>query len=139
MKRMWIVILALLGVGSCVGGLVGSVLYFTLGLTECADGFFAAVKRQDLVAARVYLSEDFRAHASEAALVEFIGTGPLAHCASTHWSSREIKNDTGRLEGEVQSDSGGVTPITLTLVRERGEWRIQSLARAEAGIVQQLR
>ena len=128
MKRMWIVILALLGVGSCVGGLVGSVLYFTLGLTECADGFFAAVKRQDLVAARVYLSEDFRAHASDAALVEFIGSGPLAHCASTHWSSREIKNDTG-----------GVVPVTLTLVRERGEWRIQTLARAEAGIVERLR
>jgi len=139
MKRIWIIALALFGAASCAGVLVGGVFLLSLGLTEAADGFFLAVKRQDFAAARVYLSEDFRSHTSDQGLSDFLGSGPLAHCASTHWSHREIRNSFGQLDGEVQSDNGGVVPVTLTFVKEKGEWKIQSMSRAEAGVIRDLR
>ena len=54
-----------------------AVFYFTAGMVDTADEFFAAIKKQDITAAHSFLSEDFKASTNEAALREFLTKGAV--------------------------------------------------------------
>lgn len=113
---------------------IGAVLYFSAGMVEAADGFFAAVARNDLAAARGYLSEDFKATTDEAALKRFLETSAVSRFKSASWSNRQISGGRGELEGTVTTESGGSVPLKLTLVKENGAWKIYGIRKAPAGL-----
>lgn len=132
MKTLLKIIIGIVGV--IVLG-VAAIFYFTSSLVDTADAFFAAVKKQDIAAARGYLAEDFKANTDEAALRNFLAKTALLHFKESSWSNRQISNGRGELRGSVTTDSGGVVPITLTFVKENDAWKIYSIQKPTAGAV----
>jgi hypothetical protein len=52
---------------------------------------------------------------------------------SASWSSRNIKNDRGTLEGTVQCKSGGAVPLTIEMIKEAGTWKVLSIMGPKTG------
>ena len=127
------VLKVILGIVAAIVLLVGAVFYFTAGLVETADAFFAAVKRGDMATARSFLSEDFKANTDEAALREFLAKTTLANFKESHWSDREISNGRGEMHGSITTESGGSVPLTIVLVKEDGAWKIYNMKKPSAG------
>lgn len=119
-------------VGAIVLG-VAAIFYFTSGLVDIADGFFTAVKKQDIAAARGFLAEEFKANTDEAALRAFLEKSALLRYRKASWSNRQISNGRGELQGSITTDSGGSVPITLTFVKENDAWKIYSIRKPSAG------
>lgn len=113
---------------------IGAVFYLTSGMVNTATGFFEAVKSEDLVAAREYLSEDFKAGTTDAELGNFLSASELADYQEASWWSREISGGRGDLEGEVTTESGVVVPLRLTFVKENEAWKIFSILAPPAGV-----
>src|SRR5580658_3323464 len=84
--------LAKIGIGIVVFFVLAytAVMYFTAGMANTADAFFQSIKKQDIVAARGYLSADFKASTDEAALRTFLSNTALLHFKKASWSNREI-------------------------------------------------
>lgn len=112
----------------------GAVLYFTAGMVDTATAFFEAVKKQDMVAARNHLSENFRASTDEGALKQFLTRSAILEFKEASWSSRQISGGQGELKGTVTTETGGVIPIRLTFVKEEGEWKIYNIQKPAAGL-----
>jgi len=112
---------------------VAAIFYFTNALVATADGFFQAVGRQDMAAARGYLAEDFKANTDDAALRAFLSRSALLHFKEASWSNRQVSVGRGELRGSITTDSGGVVPITLTFVKENDAWKIYSIQKPTAG------
>lgn len=113
---------------------VVAVFYFTAGMEDTADAFFQAIKKQDIAAARGYLSEDFKASTDEASLKEFLSKGALLKFKKASWSNRQISGGRGELNGEVITDTGGVVPLKLLFVKENNAWKIYSIQKPTAGL-----
>jgi len=111
-----------------------AVLYFTAGMADTANTFFAAIKKQDIATARSYLSEDFKASTDEAALTEFLSKGALLKFKEASWSNRQISGGRGVLNGEVITDTGGVVPLKLLFVKENDAWKIYGIQKPTAGL-----
>jgi hypothetical protein len=115
-------------------GLFAVVWRLTAVLATTADEFFLALKTQDFAKAKTYLAEDFRAATSEQELRDFVSRSALINYASASWSTRSIQNSTGSLEGVLETTSGGSIPMSISLVREQGVWKIYTLRKLDAGI-----
>jgi hypothetical protein len=115
-------------------GLFALVWRLTAGLATTADEFFLALKAQDFAKAKTYLAEDFRAATSEQELRDFVSRSALSNYSSASWSTRSIQNSTGALEGVLETTSGGSIPMSISLVREQGVWKIYTLRKLDAGI-----
>ena len=120
-------------VGFC--GLFALVWQLTAVLAETADGFFLALKAGDQAKARTYLAEEFRASTTDEELKRFVEKSALAHYESASWTTRSIENSRGDLAGTVTTESGGSIPMSISLVKEGGEWKILSLRKPDAGIL----
>ncbi|MEF2146194.1 MAG: hypothetical protein V3573_12180 [Desulfovibrionaceae bacterium] len=96
----------------------------TTGMTESADSFFQSVREGRFETAYNYLSKGFRQTVSPEELQAFLRRGALDRYQTSAWTSRNYSGDTGELEGTIYSVEGAVTPLSLTFVREEGEWRI---------------
>lgn len=131
MKKLLAIVI---GIAVIFGAGVGVVFYLTSGMVNTATGFFEAVKNEDFVATREYLSEDFRAGTTEAELRNFLRASALVDHQEASWSSREISGGRGDLEGEVTTESGGVVPLRLTFVKENGAWKIFSIRKPPSGV-----
>jgi len=53
--------------------------------------------------------------------------GLNAGTVSCNWRSEEIKDRDVKLTGELMSANGTTVPVRLTLIEERGEWRVFAL------------
>jgi hypothetical protein len=128
--------LAKIGIGIVVFFVLAytAVMYFTAGMANTADAFFQSIKKQDIAAARGYLSADFKASTDEAALRAFLSNNALLHFKKASWSNREISGGRGELNGEVISDAGAVIPLKLMFVKENDAWKIYGIQKAAAGL-----
>jgi len=113
---------------------IATIFYFTAGMAKTADAFFEAVRKQDIAAARSYLSEDFKASTDEAALKEFLSKGALLKFKTASWSNRQISGGRGELNGAVTTDTGGVVPLKLMFVKENDAWKIYAIQKPTAGL-----
>ncbi len=125
----------LLGFFAFIVVAIGAAIFLTGGMVDAADAFFTAVKNKDMAAARSHLSEDFKARTDERALAAFLADASILNFAEANWSDRTIENNRGSLSGSITTDTGGVVPIALTLVKENDAWKIFSIDKAEAGII----
>lgn len=124
----------LAGIGLVVAVGVSAIFYFTSGLVDTADEFFAAVAAADSELAYSYMSADFRASASRAELEAYLQANALDNITKANWSSRSLTGGKGSLEGSAETADGGVTPITLNFVKGDEGWRIYSLQKPAAGL-----
>ena len=115
---------------------IAAVFYFSSGMVSVSDTFFKDVAAGDMQRARSYLAADFRAATSEDELRSFLERSALLDYSQSHWSSRQVSiGGTGHLEGDVNTNSGGKIPLTLTFVKENGGWKIYSIQKSQAGLV----
>jgi len=134
MKKLLVIVLVVFGI---MGAGVVVVFQLTAGIVDTTDHFFTAVRTGDLDQAAAFLSAEFKASTSQAELETFLAHSSLLRYRSATWDSRSIENDKGYLEGTIETDGGGKVPVTVTLVKEAGTWRIHSIAKETAGLVSQ--
>ncbi len=127
------IVLIILG---CVGGffafvglIIGGVFYATSDMAAAGDNFFAASHKGDYDAAYALMSEDVRRNSGKDALEAFVLHSGFDKVVDTSWSSRSFQNDTGKLEGSVTTETGGVIPVTVQLVKENDAWKITYINR----------
>jgi len=133
MKKWGIIILA---VAAFLVLAVVVTFFATSGLPKAADAFFSLLQQGRVHDAYLATAADFRAATSEEDFTAFLQTTALVNYQSASWSSRSIKNNTGRLEGTVTTKEGGQVPVEVDLVKEGEQWKILSLRKAPSGIVQ---
>jgi len=122
-----------LGIIAGIGLLVGLIFWLTGDVTKAGDDFFAAVQNDDIDAAYELLSDDFKAGTSKQQLREYLSANALDKVAEVSWGGRMIQNNSGKLDGTVQTESGGSIPLTLRLVNGSSGWKIQSIRKELAG------
>jgi len=132
---LWIKIV--IGIIVFIALLVALIFFLTAGLTRSADGFFQAVAQKDMAKARSFLAEEFRNRVDEHELEGFLASRSIAGFRSANWSGRSVENGRGVLTGSIITDTGGVVPISLDLIKERGSWKIYAIRRQEAGLLQE--
>lgn len=130
MKTLLKVLLGLAVIGAAILALV---FWMTAGLPRAADQFFTHIAANDYAAALAMTTPDFRASTDKAALEEFARGNGLDGYKSASWSSRSMNNNVGELEGSL-TVRDGVIPVKLTLVKSQGEWRVQNVRKADAGM-----
>lgn len=112
------------------------VFQMTSGIVDVADNFFAAAAEQDYETAYTFLSSDFKAATSMDELERFLAQSAVGDYIKGHWNSRSVSGGQGELEGEIETGDGGSVPIKLTLVKEEGKWKILSIQKSSAGLIE---
>ncbi|SIO09020.1 hypothetical protein SAMN02745824_2910 [Parasphingorhabdus marina DSM 22363] len=123
-----------LGGVAFLGLLFGLVFWITGGAADASDEFFAKVQNGEMDQAYELLTEDFQAGTSKEQLERFLSSSALDHVTETSWSSRSIENNVATLKGTVTTDTGGVIPLTVTLVNSDAGWKIQGIEKGQSGI-----
>ncbi|MFH0952705.1 MAG: hypothetical protein V1873_00065 [Verrucomicrobiota bacterium] len=132
MRKVLTVLLVLLVLAVIV---IGLVFFFTSGMVGAADGFFRAVAQKDIAKTRPFLAEGFLADTSIQELDVFLKQTALADYHKAHWGDRSISaKGVGELEGSVETRTGGMVPIKIYFVKEKGEWKILNIQKTKAGI-----
>lgn len=122
-----------LGLVVVVGAGIGLVFWLTADLPRAADAFLTRIAANDYDGALALTTPDFRASTDRAALEAFARSNGLDSYKSATWTSRQIENSSGQLEGTLTLASGEV-PISISLVKDDGGWKIQKLNKAAAGL-----
>lgn len=117
-----------------IGAIVGVVFYATSGITDTADEFFAAAYDGDYDTAHSLTSQRLQEQGSPASLEQFLAAQGLDKVTETSWSSRNIENSTGSVEGTVTTESGAEIPILVEFVSENDEWKISYLEPKRVGM-----
>ncbi len=113
---------------------IGSVFYFTKDMVDASDGFFDAVKNNDLDKAYSWLSEDFKTSTSFEDLKDFVEMNALGNYQQASWSSRSIEVGQGEISGAVITESGNAVPLTVGFVKGKDGWKIYSISKSSAGL-----
>ena len=122
-----------LGIVVGIAALVALIFWLTGDVTKAGDDFFAAVQNDDIDAAYELLSDDFKAGTSKEELQEYLKANALDQVNEVSWGGRMIQNNIGKLDGTVQTESGGSIPLTLKLVNGANGWKIQTIRKETAG------
>lgn len=117
-----------------IGAIIGVVFWATGGIVETTDDFFAAAYEGDYDTAHSLTSQRLQEQGGPDALRQFMETNGLDKVTETSWSSRNIQNTQGRLEGTVTTESGASIPIVVELVSENDEWRISYIDMQRVGM-----
>ena len=129
----------LIGVGSIaavIGIVVAIVLQATSGLTKVADNFFEALKQGDTDQALKYFSEQALNQSSKENLDDFRVDNSLSDLKNLSWSNRSISMPGGgELTGTVHLKNGQNIPLTLSFKKDGEDWKIYSIKKEAAGIV----
>lgn len=112
------------------------VFQMTSGIVDVADNFFAAAADQDYETAYTFLSSDFKTATTMDELKQFLAQSAVGDYSKGHWSSRSVSGGQGELEGEIETRDGGSVPIKVTLVKEEGNWKILTIQKDPAGLIE---
>jgi hypothetical protein len=116
--------------------LVTVLMYVTSAIVITANDFFNALKEKNYEKAYSYLSEDFKANTSKDQLVEFLHKSALLNFKEISWNHSSISNENGELDGVIVTETGEVAPIEISFIKENNEWKIYSIFKPQAGLVQ---
>ena len=129
----------LIGLGSFAAlvAIVAAIIFqATSGLTKVADSFFEALKKGDTDQALKYFSEQALSQSSRENLDDFRADNSLANLKNLSWSNRSISiPDSGELTGTVSLKNGQNIPLTISFTKDGEDWRIYSIKKEAAGIV----
>ena len=129
----------LIGVGSfaaLMSIVIAIVFQATSGLTKVADSFFEALKKGDTDEALKYFSEQALNQSSKEDLNDFRADNSLADLKSLSWSNRSISiPDSGKLTGTINLENGQNIPLVISFTKNGENWRIYSIKKEVAGIL----
>ena len=106
---------------------VAAVFYFTSGIVNTADKFFAHINNNNYEDAYNILSEEFRSNTSLNDLKEYISKNSITNYKKINWTGKSINQDRGALTGSITTQSGTVVPIILNFIKAEMRWKIYSL------------
>lgn len=130
MKRNWLMACGVAGILSVglIGGLVillvAGIFALTRPVVDASEQFLVQLSQGKIAEAYVSTAEGFRARQDEASFSEAVKQLGLTDFSSVSWQSRQIENQHGLAEGTVTTSSGGVKPVSIRLVQERGQWMV---------------
>lgn len=130
MKQISKILIAI--AGTVVLAIVGLFYLATGMMADVANEFFTAVEKQDIAAARSYLSADFQASTDEAALKHYLTDAALLSFKQATWSNRHLAAARGQFNGMVMTESGSV-PLKMMFVKQKGDWKISAIQTLAAG------
>ncbi|HUG54060.1 MAG TPA: DUF4864 domain-containing protein [Vicinamibacteria bacterium] len=106
----------------------GGVFFATRGAVEAVRAQLAEIKAGDMDAAYARMSESYRQSHSAADFAAFVERHPgLKENSDSTFTTRNITNDKGHLEGYLSAASGARENVTYELVRQAGEWKIEDI------------
>jgi len=115
---------------------LAAVLYMTSGIADTADNFFSEIQKGNIETAyNLFLFELFRQNTSLEDFTAFLEQSALKNFADAEWSSRSISGDEGELAGSVRTSDGGTVPVEISLVKEAAGWKIISINKPAAGLL----
>jgi hypothetical protein len=136
MKKGWVIgcsVAGVLGAALCGGvafliySLVNGIIVMTQPLVDASNGFLDLVGQGKTAEAYASTSSGFRAQQDLATFTADVQNLGITDYASASWSSRNINNNNGTLEGTVKSKKGTTTPATIQLVFEEGTWKVAAV------------
>lgn len=120
---------AVTGIIICVIAVFSAVSYFTAGISDSAERFLERVGQGQIESAKEYLSSEFQAAVPDDKLQGFLKTIALDQFQQVAWSEVTRSNGLGKLQGTVQTKSGGNFQIRVELVQENDQWKVQFIER----------
>jgi len=106
---------------------IALALFATSGLDKPVQRHFAALHSGDVVGAYSELSVAARQQTSLDDFKAMLTNTPaLNHVTGESYTSRELNNGQGQLEGTLDLEGGGKLPISITVVKENDQWKILS-------------
>ncbi len=105
----------------------GIAMLLTNGLPKSANAFFDKIAVGDLQTAYNNTSVGFRKETSYEQFNKFVTTLDLKDYESSSWNDRSIDNDRGTLKGSIKFKKGSSLPMSIQLVKEAGDWKINGL------------
>jgi ABC-type transporter MlaC component len=111
-------------------------LWLTSGLVDKVEAHLDAIKAGNLRGAYEQTAAQFQQDTAFEQYEAFLQNYPsLAQLSEYDIGARQFKNNTGTVEVTVEDAAGAALPLTFTLVKENGEWRVFRIDIAErAGI-----
>lgn len=97
------------------------------GIGRVANSFLSAARRKEFSKAYKYLSQASKANVNEQGLEEFLSRSAIVRSTQTKWQSRKVVNQRALLQGFIATEGGPVVPLKITLAKERGTWKVQSV------------
>jgi len=119
------ILLILFGIAASIVVFIAAIFTLTSGAAGVADSFFAQLKANQLTEAWALLSEEFQKTTNEEELHKTLASRGLADVTDTTWSSREISPGEAKISGSITNSSGDTQPVSVDLIKENGNWRIQ--------------
>lgn len=97
------------------------------GIGRVANSFLSAARQKKFSKAYKYLSQASKANVNQQALEEFLSRSDIVRSTQTKWRSRQFVNRRAQLDGLISTKGGLVVPLRMTLAKERGIWKVQSV------------
>lgn len=111
-----------------VAGIFAFVMYFTSAMVDAANAHLELLKADDIETAYEMTADGFKETLTLEDYVMLVDAFPvLQDYTDVSFNSREMVNKMGLISGTITSQSGGVHPITIDLVKEDGEWKLYNL------------
>ncbi|HEV2505353.1 MAG TPA: hypothetical protein VGV39_19915 [Mesorhizobium sp.] len=105
--------------------IVGTVFYFTSGISDAATDFFATTASSGAAAGYKKAAGGFRQAVSEQDFEAAVQRLGLARFKSASWPTREMQSGQGKVVGTVTLEGDITLPATVNLVRnEAGQWQV---------------
>lgn len=99
------------------------------------DRFLALLGEGKSKEAYLSTGKALQARQDEASFTRTVRGVGLSDCAYVQWHRCVLGNyEQGRLEGVVKTREEVAIPVTVTLVRESGKWRVLSVTGAPVGV-----
>jgi len=127
----------LIAVGVVVA-LIAVALFFAFGLTsgvvKAGNAFLAQIGAGQIKEAYESTSATLQSQQTAEEFEESVKKLGLTDYASASWSSRQMENGRGHLEGSITTRSGGQIPLKMELVKESDAWKVFSLNAPQSGV-----
>ncbi len=128
----------LIGILACAG-LFGGLAWFGFGMyketTAAADSFLNQIGSGDIKGAYDSSAATLRQEQTLEQFTTTVKTLGLTEYQSAQWTGFNIVNDQGTLQGTMTTKTGTTVPLTVTMIKEGGTWRISGVSSsAKAGV-----
>ena len=124
--------------GGCCGCLVlilvflgvigGGAYYMTAGAVEAVRAQLADVKKGDMDAAYLRMSDEYRRQYTKEDFVALVESHPaMKDNTDSTFMSRNVQNNTATIAGSLAGAAGVKEDVTYRLVKESGGWKINEI------------
>lgn len=129
-----VVVVVVLGFGAIFGGIFWWVWKATGEPVKVIRAQLEAINQGDYVRAHSYFAAGLRAERSPEELREFVeANAGVFKTRDSTFTSRQIQGSVATIRGTLTGQSGQVTPIRYTLVKEQSRWVISSFRFGDTG------